>query len=71
MQWFHCLLPYAYSGQVIEMQFCIPADSHVTVSVLNDLLTRMYIYVFITKEVKVLMRGERLIYEIKITSLLV
>lgn len=58
-----------YSGQVIKMQVCIPADSHSTVPVLNGLLTMMYIYVFITKEVTVVMRGERLIFEI--TSLLV
>lgn len=60
---------YVYSGQVMKMQFCIPADSHITVSMLNGLLKMMYIYIFITKEVTVVMRGERLIFEIKITSL--
>lgn len=53
----------------MKMQFCIPADSHITVSVLNGLLKMMYIYIFINKEVTVVMRGERLIFEIKITSL--
>jgi len=39
------------------MQFCVLVGSDSTVSVLNDLLTMMYIYIFITKEVTVVMRG--------------
>lgn len=54
------------------MQFCVPPGSHSTVAALNGPhhCKIMSIYISITKEVTAV-RSEGLIFEIKITSLLV